>query len=151
MTVSKIGCSKMSFRKTALHWGNNLLLLPTAYVVRREVMFSQVSVCSGGGGYPGQVQMRGYPIQVQTNGVNQSGPDGEGGVTQPGPSRGYPGQGWGTLTWHSARSRWGKVPHSGMPLVVTQEDFLVWNCSSLSQIQRRKGTKGVGSLSCDVM
>ena len=55
-------------------------LLPIACLVRREVKFSQVSVCSGGG-YPGQVQM----------GVPWPGPDGRG-VPWPGPDG-------GTLRW----------------------------------------------------
>ena len=56
------------------------LFSPTAYIVRWEVMFSQVSVCSGGGG------------------VSRRDPDEGGGGTLARSRWGwvYPGQGWGT-------------------------------------------------------
>ena len=66
------------------------IFLPTAYVVRREVMFSLCPSLGGWEGYPGQVQVGG---QVQTGrGVPQPGPDGGGGTWADLDGGGYPGQ-----------------------------------------------------------
>ena len=62
--------------------------LPTAYIVQREVMFSQVSVCSGGGG-------RSIPARSSRDGVPLPGPAGGGNPSQV-QTWDYPGQEWST-------------------------------------------------------
>ena len=84
-----------------------------AYVVRREVMFSQVCVCStfGGGGTPTQVWMGGVPQGTPWPCLD----GGDGGYTPPPPIR----QSSIASTCYAA---------GGMPLAFTQEDFLVLQC-----------------------
>ena len=50
------------------------------------------SLFTPGGGYPGQVQTRGYPSQVQLGGGTQSGPDGRGVPSQVQMGGGVPSQ-----------------------------------------------------------
>ena len=115
--------------------------LPPAYVVRQEVMFSQVCVCSGRGVTPSQVRMGGYPIPGLVWGVApRPGLDGRGGTP---PAR----SGWWMGTPPAGSGWWGGTPPGldgvppptpirqssiastcylagGMPLAFTQEDFL---------------------------
>ena len=83
----------------------NLMLLPPVYVLRREVMFSQVCVCSnfGRGGTPSQVWMGGTPFPgLYMEGGTSSGVW-TGGVP-------HPRSGWGT-PW--AMTGWG-TPQPGL-------------------------------------
>ena len=127
-------------------------LLPTAYAVREEVIFSvclSVHIWGGGGypiwlmggGYPIQVQVGGgYPIQVQVGGAPAWGTPWQGMPTQGTPPQGghpprvppHPGLGGGPTqgTPPPPPSRSSSIACScyaavGMPLAFTQEDFLV--------------------------
>ena len=81
---------------------------PRTYV-RREVMFSQLCVCSGGGGYPIQPWKGGVPHPMSGGGVPH--PALEGGYPE------YPSPKIASTCYGYAAG--------GVPLVFTQEDFLV--------------------------
>ena len=119
-TSRKFTTTNLSFHVTGFECNlqcNVNVFLPTAYVVREEVIFS---VClsvhiwggvphpaDGGGGTPSQVQVGGYPIQLMVGGYPGRGAPPRVPLSHPGLGGGLPG------VFPPSRSRWGA--HPGYP------------------------------------